>query len=148
MSPLYPAGVTTRDANAFAASRIKYFGAKSAFLGYRKYPCQICISVNEQVVHGLAGPRVLRFGDNTNSFFGRAASRHKFSHGSVSAKLKHFWQILIFSRMCSTASPKANKSLCGREKEIKNQPLRGFWANSWESHKFLACTGRLAVKLI
>ena len=41
-------------------SRIKHYGAKSAFLGYRKYPCQICISVNEQVVHGLAGPRRLR----------------------------------------------------------------------------------------
>ena len=56
-------GVTTRVVNEFAASRIKHFGAKSAFLGYRKYPCQICISVNEQVVHGLAGPRVLQFGD-------------------------------------------------------------------------------------
>jgi methionyl aminopeptidase len=56
-------GLTTRDVNEFAASRIKHFGAKSAFLGYRKYPCQICISVNEQVVHGLAGAKVLRFGD-------------------------------------------------------------------------------------
>src|SRR5215470_16659046 len=56
-------GVTTKQVDDFAASRIKHFGAKSAFLGYRKYPCQICISVNEQVVHGLAGPRQLRFGD-------------------------------------------------------------------------------------
>jgi len=56
-------GATTKDVDEFAASRIKYFGAKSAFLGYRKYPCQICISVNDQVVHGLAGPRTLRFGD-------------------------------------------------------------------------------------
>ena len=58
-------GVTTRDVNEFAASRIKHFGAKSAFLGYRKYPCQICISVNEQVVHGLAGPG--RCGSATSS---------------------------------------------------------------------------------
>ena len=56
-------GLTTNDANEFAASRIKHYGARSAFLGYRKYPCQICISVNEQVVHGLAGARALRFGD-------------------------------------------------------------------------------------
>jgi len=56
-------GATTKDVDEFAASRIKYFGAKSAFLGYRKYPCQIYISVNDQVVHGLAGPRTLRFGD-------------------------------------------------------------------------------------
>ena len=48
-------GVTTRDVDDFAAARIKFYGGKSAFLGYRKYPCQICISVNEQVVHGLSG---------------------------------------------------------------------------------------------
>jgi methionyl aminopeptidase len=56
-------GVTTKDLDDFAASRMKHYGAKSAFLGYRKYPCQICISVNDQVVHGLAGPRTMRFGD-------------------------------------------------------------------------------------
>lgn len=56
-------GVTTAEVDAFAASRIKHYGARSAFLGYRKYPCHICISVNDQVVHGLAGPRQLRFGD-------------------------------------------------------------------------------------
>jgi methionyl aminopeptidase len=56
-------GMTTRNVNEFAASRIKHYGGRSAFLGYRKYPCQICISVNEQVVHGLAGARALRFGD-------------------------------------------------------------------------------------
>src|SRR5579862_1284180 len=56
-------GVTTKDIDVFAASRIKHYGAKSAFLGYRKYPCQICISVNDQVVHGLAGIRRVEFGD-------------------------------------------------------------------------------------
>ena len=56
-------GVTTKEVDDFAGSRIKQYNAKSAFLGYRKYPCQICISVNEQVVHGLAGPRRLSFGD-------------------------------------------------------------------------------------
>jgi methionyl aminopeptidase len=56
-------GVTTKEVDDFAAERIRSYGAKSAFLGYRKYPCCICISVNEQVVHGLAGPRRLEFGD-------------------------------------------------------------------------------------
>ncbi|MBE0543854.1 MAG: type I methionyl aminopeptidase [Verrucomicrobia bacterium] len=56
-------GVTTRQVDEFAASRIKHYGARSAFLGYRKYPCQICISANDQVVHGLANERQLRFGD-------------------------------------------------------------------------------------
>ena len=56
-------GVTTKEIDLFAASRIAHYGAKSAFLGYRRYPCQICISVNDQVVHGLAGPRRVEFGD-------------------------------------------------------------------------------------
>ncbi|MEO6035654.1 MAG: type I methionyl aminopeptidase [Verrucomicrobiota bacterium] len=56
-------GVTTREIDNFAAERIKSYGAKSAFLGYRKYPCHLCISVNEQVVHGLAGSRRVEFGD-------------------------------------------------------------------------------------
>jgi methionyl aminopeptidase len=56
-------GVTTRDIDQYAAARIKAFGAKSAFLGYRKYPCHVCISVNEQVVHGLASDRKVLFGD-------------------------------------------------------------------------------------
>lgn len=56
-------GVSTKQVDEFAALRMKQLGAKSAFLGYRKYPCHICISVNEQVVHGLAGSRVLQFGD-------------------------------------------------------------------------------------
>jgi methionyl aminopeptidase len=62
-------GVTTREVDEFAAARMKHYGAVSAFLGYKgkqksdRYPCHICISVNEQVVHGLAGPRRLEFGD-------------------------------------------------------------------------------------
>src|SRR3989449_9806590 len=57
------AGVTPKQVDDFAASRMKHYGARSAFLGYRKFPCQMCISVNEQVVHGLAGVRYLKFGD-------------------------------------------------------------------------------------
>ena len=55
--------MTTRQVDNFAAERIKFYGGKSAFLGYRKYPCHTCISVNEEVVHGLANERELRFGD-------------------------------------------------------------------------------------
>jgi methionyl aminopeptidase len=56
-------GVTTREIDQFAAARMKHYGARSAFLGYRKYPCHVCISVNEQVVHGLANERRCEFGD-------------------------------------------------------------------------------------
>jgi methionyl aminopeptidase len=56
-------GISTREIDAYAASRMKHYGSKSAFLGYRKYPCHVCLSVNEQVVHGLASERRVQFGD-------------------------------------------------------------------------------------
>jgi methionyl aminopeptidase len=56
-------GVTTKEIDEFAAERIRAHGAKSAFLNYRKYPCNICISINDEVVHGLATERRVNFGD-------------------------------------------------------------------------------------
>jgi len=56
-------GVTTRQIDNYAAQVISAHGARSAFLGYRKYPCHTCISVNDEVVHGLAGERPVKFGD-------------------------------------------------------------------------------------
>src|SRR5208282_6763654 len=56
-------GLTTRQVDEFAAARIEAHGAKSAFLGYRNYPCHTCLSVNEEVVHGMASERELQFGD-------------------------------------------------------------------------------------
>lgn len=56
-------GMTTAELDEFAADRIRACGARSAFLGYRKFPRHTCISVNEEVVHGVAGPRRLQFGD-------------------------------------------------------------------------------------
>ncbi len=56
-------GMTTRQVDNFAAERIRAYNGKSAFIGYRNYPCHTCLSVNEEVVHGLATGRVLKFGD-------------------------------------------------------------------------------------
>jgi len=56
-------GVKTRELDEFAARRMQALGGESAFLGYRKYPRHTCISINEEVVHGLAGDRVVREGD-------------------------------------------------------------------------------------
>ena len=56
-------GQTTRQIDEHAAASIKRHGGRSAFLGYRRYPCHACISVNEQVVHGLASDRRVQFGD-------------------------------------------------------------------------------------
>src|ERR1043166_2274345 len=57
------AGMTTRDLDEIAARKFKEVGAESTALGYFGYPGHICVSVNDEVVHGLPGPRKLKRGD-------------------------------------------------------------------------------------
>lgn len=56
-------GVTTGEVDRFAAAEMKARGCKSAFLGYHRFPGHICISINEEVVHGIGGSRVIQDGD-------------------------------------------------------------------------------------
>jgi methionyl aminopeptidase len=56
-------GITTGDIDARAAQLIRERGGKSPFYGYRGFPGHICISVNEEVVHGIGGRRRLAYGD-------------------------------------------------------------------------------------
>jgi len=56
-------GVTTRDLDAVFGGVLKEAGATSNFLGYHGFPATICTSVNEEVVHGIPGDRVLNDGD-------------------------------------------------------------------------------------
>jgi len=56
-------GRTTRELNEAAAEFIRAKGAKSAFMGYKGYKGHICVSVNEEVVHGLPGDRRVQYGD-------------------------------------------------------------------------------------
>lgn len=56
-------GATTKEIDQFAARLIEENGCKSAFLGYRGFSGNICISVNEEVVHGIGGPRKILPGD-------------------------------------------------------------------------------------
>ena len=56
-------GRTTGEVDEWAGQIINQYGARSAFFGYRKFPGQLCISVNEEVVHGIGGSRRLAYGD-------------------------------------------------------------------------------------
>ena len=56
-------GMRTRELDAIARQEIKRLGAKPAFLGYLGFPATICVSINEQIVHGIPGERVLQEGD-------------------------------------------------------------------------------------
>ncbi len=56
-------GMTTKELDTIASERIRKEGAKPAFLGYRGYPATLCISLNEEVVHGIPGSRKIKDGD-------------------------------------------------------------------------------------
>jgi len=56
-------GLTTADLDAVAARVIAEAGATPSFLGYEGYPATICVSVSEEVIHGIPGGRVLEVGD-------------------------------------------------------------------------------------
>jgi methionyl aminopeptidase len=56
-------GRTTLEIDQLAKELMKQHDCKSAFLGYRGFKGQICISVNEEVVHGIGGPRKIQPGD-------------------------------------------------------------------------------------
>lgn len=56
-------GVTTKAINREVFSFIKKSGAEPTFLGYGGYPASVCISVNEQVIHGIPGNRRIEEGD-------------------------------------------------------------------------------------
>jgi methionyl aminopeptidase len=57
------AGVLTAELDQLAETAIRSFGAKPSFYGLYGYPANICVSVNDEVVHGLPGDRALRDGD-------------------------------------------------------------------------------------
>ena len=64
-------GVTTLELDRLAADATRARGAAPAFLGYHGYPASLCISVNDEVVHGIPSPRrVLKKGDIVGLDFG------------------------------------------------------------------------------
>ena len=56
-------GITTKYLEDFTKSKIKKFNAKSAFFRYQGFPSQLCISVNDEIVHGIPKDRILNSGD-------------------------------------------------------------------------------------
>ena len=56
-------GVTTRQLDEAARRVIEKAGAKPAFLGYGGFPATICCSINDEVIHGIPGDRVIQEGD-------------------------------------------------------------------------------------
>ncbi|HAS84272.1 MAG TPA: type I methionyl aminopeptidase [Verrucomicrobia bacterium] len=56
-------GLTTGEISGYAGDLIRQAGGECAFLGYRGFPGEICVSVNDEVVHGIPGDRRVEIGD-------------------------------------------------------------------------------------
>lgn len=63
LSQFADVGKTTKEIDLYAAALMRRLNCRSAFLGYRGFPAHTCLSVNEEVVHGIGSERVLLAGD-------------------------------------------------------------------------------------
>jgi methionyl aminopeptidase len=88
-------GVTTAELEDVAVRELKRRGAIASFKGYRGFPASICTSVNEEVVHGIPGKRVLKEGDIISL--------------DVGAKLNGFHADAAVTLAAGTISPEARK---------------------------------------
>lgn len=82
-------GIETALLESVAEEFIRGHGAAPAFKGYKNYPCTLCVSINDEVVHGIPGKRILQDGDIVsvdcgvlmNGFYGDSA--YTFPVGEV-----------------------------------------------------------------
>lgn len=96
-------GVTTAELDAVAEQVIVQAGARPAFKGYQGFPATICASVNDQVVHGIPGARVLREGQIisvdcgaiVDGYYGDSA--RTFAVGTVSAEAQRLMDVTLRS---------------------------------------------------
>ena len=100
MGEMLEPGVTTWDIDRFAESRIKDLGAVSAFKGYHGFPACVCISVNEEVVHGIPSKKKklgegdivgLDFGVHVDGWYGDSA--RTFPIGKVSPEVRKLIEV-------------------------------------------------------
>jgi methionyl aminopeptidase len=92
-------GISTKELDQVAEEYILLKGARPAFKGYRGFPATLCISINEEVVHGIPSQRRLKKGDivsldvgvNFVSYFGDAAIT--FPVGEVDPEAKRLLEV-------------------------------------------------------
>jgi methionyl aminopeptidase len=73
-------GIITEELDTIAVHELGKHGAKPSFKGYRGFPASVCVSVNEELVHGIPGKRMLEEGDIVSLDFG---SLYEGFHGDA-----------------------------------------------------------------
>src|SRR3989304_7490494 len=68
-------GLKTKELDVIAGRELKRMGAESSFKGYHGYPATVCVSVNDEIVHGIPGERALCEGDIVSIDFGAIYKR-------------------------------------------------------------------------
>ena len=63
-------GMKTKELDVIAARELEKRGAKSSFMGYHGFPANICVSVNDEIVHGIPGEKIINEGDIVSIDFG------------------------------------------------------------------------------
>ncbi len=63
-------GMRTEELDVIALKELNKLGARPSFKGYHGYPANLCVSVNDEIVHGIPGKRVLKDGDIVSLDFG------------------------------------------------------------------------------
>lgn len=92
-------GITTKEINAIAHKVITDAGAAPSFLGYMDYPAAACVSVNDEVIHGIPSNRVICDGDIVkidvgayiNGFHGDCAAT--FGAGNISSEARRLIEV-------------------------------------------------------
>lgn len=96
---IVPGKTTTADLDAIGAEVVKAAGGTCSFKGYRGYPAHVCISVNEEVIHGIPGKRRLNEGDVVDLDIGvkldgfHADSAWTFPVGEISQDAKRLLNV-------------------------------------------------------
>ena len=105
-------GVTTKELDRIAEDFIRSHGAIPSFLGYEGYPASACISVNEQVVHGIPSDYVIKEGDIVSVDLGtfmkgfNGDSAYTFAVGEISDEVRQLLEVTKEALYRGTAQAK------------------------------------------
>lgn len=119
-------GIKTKDLDIMAAREIERLGAKPSFKGYRGFPANLCTSVNDEIVHGIPGERILDEGDIVSldlgaifmGFHGDAAVT--VGVGKISSPARRLLEITEGALKASMAAARAEARLGDISSAIQN----------------------------